>query len=196
MRRDAQRNHDHILRAARDLFAEAGTKVSIDEIARAAGVGVGTVHRHFPAKEDLVTAVLVWSWEPVVDALDEALERDDPLAGLASFFLQVAEFQAANRALAEEMRDTGHDDHPELERAKQAISERLADLVARAQAAGEIRADVGVGDLRLMLIGLAQTATASGAEITSEEKARYVGILLDGLRTPTPTPLPGTAPTL
>jgi AcrR family transcriptional regulator len=193
MRRDAQRNHDHILSAARDLFAEAGSKVSIDEIAREAGVGVGTVHRHFPTKEDLVSAVLVWSCEPVVEALDEALDGDDPLRGLETFLLHVVELQTSNRALAEEMRESDHDDAPELMAMKAAISERLGELVARAQAAGEIRSDVGVGDLRLLLAGLALTATASGIEITTEEKVRFARIMLDGLRSPSPSPLPGTA---
>ena len=133
MRSDARRNHDHILEAARELFGEAGTKVSVEEIARAAGVGVGTVHRHFPTKDDLVGAVLVWSCEPVLDALEDALKGDDPLAGLESFLLQIVEFQQANRALAEEFRDEGHGEVAELVAIKAEMTDRLAELVHRVQ---------------------------------------------------------------
>lgn len=111
MRVDAQRNHDHILEVARELFAGQGVKVQIDEIARAAGVGVGTVHRHFPTKEQLLEAVLVWSCEPLLDALEGALKGDDPGAGLESFLLRVVEYQSEQKALAEEMREM-HDRSP------------------------------------------------------------------------------------
>jgi AcrR family transcriptional regulator len=195
VRVDAQRNHDHILAVAADLFAGAGVKVGIDEIARAAGVGVGTIHRHFPTKDDLIEAVLVVSCQPILAALDDALADPDPGAGLERFFYAMLEYQSAHRALAEEMREA-HDRSPELADIKAVITERLAMLVAKAQATGHIRPDIGAGDLRLIFIGLAQTATAAGTTITHQEKVRFVRIVLDGLRSPLPTPLPGDAPTL
>lgn len=195
MRVDAQRNHDHILEVARELFAGQGVKVQIDEIARAAGVGVGTVHRHFPTKEQLLEAVLVWSCEPLLDALEGALKGDDPGAGLESFLLRVVEYQSEQKALAEEMREM-HDRSPELTDIKARISDLMAELVHRAQDAGQIRSDVGPGDLRLLLAGLAQTASASGAIFSPEDKVRFVRIMLDGLRTPAPTALPGDTPAL
>jgi AcrR family transcriptional regulator len=193
MRSDARRNHDHILEAARERFAEEGLKVPVEEIARAAGVGVGTVHRHFPTKDQLVEAVLVWSCGPLLDVLDEALERDDPAAGLQHFLLLSIDVQSANRALAEEMSDA-HDRSAELTAVKAAISDRLAELVRRAQEAGEVRADVGPGDLRIPMVGLAQTSTASGIHLSTADKQRFVQLVLDGLRTPCPTPLPGEPP--
>ena len=195
MRVDAQRNRDHVLAVARELFATNGVRVSVDEIARAAGVGVGTVHRHFPTKERLLEAVLVLACEPIVAALDDALAGDDPGAGLERFFFVLLDYQSVHRALAEEMREA-HVHSPELEAIKNDIATRLDALVAAAQASGQIRADIGTGDLRLIFIGLAQTATASGAEITATDKERFVRLVLDGLRTPSPTPLPGDAPDL
>lgn len=196
MRSDARRNHDHILEAARALFGEAGTKVSVEEIARAAGVGVGTVHRHFPTKDDLVGAVLVWSCEPVLDALEDALKGDDPLAGLESFLLQIVEFQQANRALAEEFRDEGHGEIPELVAIKAEMTERLAELVHRVQEAGQIRGDVGPGDLRLLLIALGRESAPGSPAVTYDDKIRFLRIVLDGLRTSAPTPLPAAPPEL
>jgi len=190
MRVDAQRNHDHILSVARDLFASDGVKVSIDEIAREAGVGVGTVHRHFPTKEALLEAVLVWSCDPIIESLDEALRGDDPGAGLEQFLLSVVEYQSRHRALAEEMRDL-HQSSPALMALKDRINDRLAELLVRAQHAGQIRADVGPGDLRLLLAGLAQTATAADGTVATDDKVRYVRIMLDGLCTMSPSVLPG-----
>jgi AcrR family transcriptional regulator len=195
MRSDARRNHDHILAAARELFADEGSKVPVEEIARAAGVGVGTVHRHFPTKDQLVEAVLVWSCGPLLEVLDEALERDDPAAGLQDFLVSSVDVQSANRALAEEMSDA-HERSPELTAVKAEITERLAELVRRAQDAGEIRLDVGPGDLRIPIVGLAQTSTASGVHLSTVDKRRFIQIVLDGLRTPAPTTLPGIPPSL
>jgi AcrR family transcriptional regulator len=196
MRSDARRNHDHILEAARELFAESGTKVSVDEIARAAGVGVGKVHRHFPTKDDLVGAVLVWSCEPVLDALEEALKGDDPLTGLETFLLQVVEFQDANRALAEEFRDEGHAESPELAEIKAKMTSRLTELVHRSQAADELRDDVGPGDLRLLLMALGRDSAPGSPDVTLDDRLRFLRIVLDGLCTPEPSPLPGTPPEL
>lgn len=195
LRSDAQRNREHILRIARDLLAESGAKVSVDEIAKAAGVGVGTVHRHFPTKAHLIEAVLVLAYAPMVEAIEDALDGDDAGAGLEQFLFAILEFQSDHRALAEEMREAraGSTDLAEM---KAKITAKLDELVARAQASGQIRADIGTGDLRLIFIGLAQTATAAGAEITPTEKARFVRIVLDGLRSPVPSALPGDAPEL
>src|SRR4029078_8539347 len=103
---------------------------------------------------DLVGAVLVWSCEPVLDALEDALKGDDPLARLESFLLQIVEFQQASRALAEEFRDEGHGEIPELVAIKAEMTERLAELVHRVQEGGEIRGDAGGGDLPPLLTAL------------------------------------------
>lgn len=190
MRADAERNRERILEVAGRLFAETGGKASIEDIARAAGVGVGTVHRHFPTKEQLLAAVLVVSCGPILVALDLALAGDDPGRGVEAFLLAVLEQQAHHRALAEELRDQ-MDLSPELAAVKHQIRERVETLIAEAQAAGEIRPDIGASDITMLLASISQTATIGGAEIDPTIRARYLRIMLDGLRPLDPTPLPG-----
>lgn len=190
MRADAERNRERILEVAGRLFAATGGKASIEDIARAAGVGVGTVHRHFPSKEQLLAAVLVASCGPILEALDLALAGDDPGSGVEAFLLAVLEQQAHHRALAEELRDQ-MDLSPELAAVKHQIRERLETLITEAQDAGEIRPDVGPSDITMLLASISQTATIGGAEIDPTIRARYLRIMLDGLRPLDPTPLPG-----
>ncbi|MFN8051503.1 MAG: TetR family transcriptional regulator [Acidimicrobiales bacterium] len=190
MRIDAQRNHEHIVDAARELFAKEGTKVSVEAIARAAGVGVGTVHRHFPTKDSLLDAVLIWFCEPMVEALDAALVDDDPAAGLEAYLVAVVEILATHRALAEELRGRHQrgEETDELTALKAGMTERLEQLLASGQASGQIRSDIVVGDLRLLMAGLAQTATVDDDSISVADRVRVARIVIDGLRTgPTPT---------
>jgi AcrR family transcriptional regulator len=194
MRADAERNRERILEVAGQQFAATGGKASIEDIARAAGVGVGTVHRHFPSKEQLLAAVLVASCVPILAALDDALAGDDPGRGLETFLLAVLDQQAHHRALAEELRDQ-MDLSPELAQVKHQIRDRVTTLMTRAQGAGEIRVDVGPSDITMLLASISQTATIGGAAIDPTIRARYVRIVLDGLRPLEPTPLPGRSMT-
>ncbi len=184
-----------MLAAAQQLFADRGTSVPVDEIARAAGVGVGTVHRHFPAKDDLVDAALIASCEPIFGLLDTAAADPDAGHALEQLLLELTEHQSRHRGLAERMRET-NDLSPAVVEVKQEIATGLRAVVARAQATGQVRADVVPTDLRLLFAGLATAATATGQSCSTEERLRFVRILLDGLRTPDPSPLPDlpTAP--
>lgn len=189
MRVDAQRNREQVLAAAQELFATRGTSVPVDEIARAAGVGVGTVHRHFPTKDDLVDAALIASCEPIFGLLDAALADPDAAHGLEQLLLDLTEHQSRHRGLAERMRETD-DLSPAVVEVKQQIGVGLRAVVARAQSAGQVRKDVVPADLRLLFAGLATAAAATGESYSTEERLRFVRILLDGLRTPDPSPLP------
>lgn len=195
MRADAQRNRDHILEVAAELFASRGATVPVDEVARAADVGVGTLHRHFPTKDQLVEAVLVAACEPILASLDDALADADPARGLERFLLAVVRHQSRNRALVEEMREA-RDPASELAAVKDRIRTGVADLVIRAQRSGQVRADIAPGDLRMVFAGLAQTAMTTGEPVTGTQRERFVLVVLDGLLTPRPTPLPGTPPNL
>lgn len=193
MRVDAQRNREQVLAAAQQLFADRGTSVPVDEIARAAGVGVGTVHRHFPTKDDLVDAALIASCQPILELLDTAAADPDAGHALEQLLLDLTEHQSRHRGLAERMRETD-DLSPAVVEVKQQIATGLRAVVARAQTTGQVRADVVPADLRLLFAGLATAATATGQGCSTEERLRFVRILLDGLRTPVPSPLPDLPP--
>src|SRR5882757_7401519 len=99
LRRDAERNRELIIDAARDAFAEEGLDVGLHEIARRAGVGVGTVYRRFPDKDDLIDALFENSIDDVVQMAEAALAFDDGWEGLRHFFVSVLELQAGDRGL-------------------------------------------------------------------------------------------------
>ena len=160
LRADAQRNLDHLLDVAGECFAEQGLDVSIDEIARRAGLGHGTVFRNFPSKDALVVAVLNQRIGELVNAAHEALDEPDAWEGFAGFFRHISALYADNLALIGGLeRCAGSPEKGELGLA-------VGQLVERAQRSGALRRDVGAEDV-LMLVPTA---------------ARYPEIVLDGLR--------------
>ena len=100
-RADARRNREKVLEAARAVFSEQGRDAQMDDVARRAGVGVGTVYRHFPTKEALIEALMVAAFETIAAAAEEALEIEDPWEAFASVCWRGAETMAADRALSE-----------------------------------------------------------------------------------------------
>jgi AcrR family transcriptional regulator len=160
LRADAQRNLDRLLDVAGECFAERGLEVSIDEIARRAGVGHGTVFRNFASKDALVLAVLNQRLSELAQAARAALDEPDAWAGFAGFFRRTAALYAQNLALIDCVeRCEGSPEKGELGRA-------VTQLVERAQGAGALRKDVTAEDV----MALIPTA------------ARYPEIVLDGLR--------------
>jgi AcrR family transcriptional regulator len=162
LRADAQRNLDRLLGAASECFAERGLEVSVDEIARRAGVGHGTVFRRFPTKDALVTAVVLHELEGLVAATDAALADPDPGSGFEQFFRAVAAAYGRNRALIDGL--DRYDEMPQLVAFKSAAR----GLVRRAQKAGAVRRDLDADDV------LALVPAAS----------RYPDVILAGLRPP------------
>jgi AcrR family transcriptional regulator len=160
LRADARRNLARVLDVAGECFAERGLEVSVDEIARRAGVGHGTVFRHFPTKDALVAAVLQEQLREVVAVARDALERPDPGPAFEEFFRHIAAAYEQNRCLIEGVELVAGT--PEKEELVAAVRE----LVARAQAAGALRRDVSADDV-LVLVPTA---------------ARFPEIVLDGLR--------------
>ena len=188
-RADARRNRELVLAAAEAVFAESGLKGQVEEVARRAGVGVGTVCRNFPTKQALVEAVLTSMYESLLGDALEALEHADAGQAFERFFVALPEFQARHRALGEQMAS-----ELELPTSAQPLREELlrslAELVARAQAAGRIRADIGPADVSMLFSGVAH-ATAVAGELQPMLRERYVRIILDGLRPDDPSTLPG-----
>ncbi len=187
-RADAQRNRRRVLEAAEQLFAEAGNGATIEGIAKRAGVGVGTVCRHFPTKQALLDEVLTDSFREIVADADEALASADPATAFEQFVHRLAAQQARRRLLAEQMA-TDLELPPAAVELKKAMRARITELLERAQAAGAVRSDISPADTAMLFAGVAQITAVSGADATLRE--RYVAVMLDGLRPAAATPLPG-----
>jgi AcrR family transcriptional regulator len=189
VRADARRNRERVLAAAEAALAEQGLSASVEAIAQRAGVGVGTVCRHFPTKQALVEAVLTARYEALLaDALNAA-RREDVGAAFHDFFDGLCEFQAQHRALAEEMA-TGVGLPKVAEPLRLALHRAITGLVSRAQAVGAVRADIGPADVAMMFSGVAH-ATAVAGDLSPALRKRYAAIVLDGLRPSAASVLPG-----
>lgn len=181
LRADARRNREKILAAATAAFRESGLDTQVEDIARRAGVGVGTVYRHFPTKEALVTALAEDHFERLADIVEEALAQDgDPWEVFASAIWRAAEPAAGDLAWCEII--AGAPSHVGMGPAgKQRLNAASDALIRRAQEAGQIRADAGVTDLQAIMCGLGHVATAGRAGAPLDWR-RYLTIALDGLR--------------
>ena len=151
-RRDARRNRARIVAAAREVFSSAGADAPAREIARRADVGVATLYRHFPARADLVDAVLEEAFEELIQIAEAALAEPDPWTGFVRFVDEALVLHAQNRALKDVVESEEHG--RELARAmRQRIRPLTEQLVARAQAAGALRQDFARAGPRAPLLG-------------------------------------------
>jgi AcrR family transcriptional regulator len=187
-RADARRNRERVLAAAEEVFAEQGLKAPVEDVARRAGVGVGTVCRNFPTKQALVEAVVGAVYGTLLERAEAALADPDPAHAFEKFVTALPAFQARHRALADQMANENQAEW--APGPKEELLRAVSELVARAQAAGAIRADIGPGDVSMLFAGAAH-ATAVAGEIQPMLRERFVRIILDGLRAVDPTPLPG-----
>ena len=180
LRADARRNRDRVLEAARAAFGAEGSDVSLDEIARRAGVGAGTVYRHFPTKEALFEAVVFDRMEELVDEARSVLNDPDPGRAFSSFVERLAREGALKRDLVEALASDGI--HLQLGEAPmfRALIDVLAELLQRAQRAGAVRSDINVEDVLALLTGAAYAICQSRAD--DERTARLLAIMYDGLR--------------
>jgi AcrR family transcriptional regulator len=181
LRADARRNREKILAAAAAAFGETGLETQVEDIARRAGVGVGTVYRHFPTKEALVTALAETHFDRLADTVEAALaEGGDPWRAFEAAIWRCAEPATADLAWCEII--AGHQNLADgrLE-GQQRLQTATAALIAPAQAAGLMRADATVDDVRTMMCGLGHIATAARAGAPLDWR-RYLTIALDGLR--------------
>jgi AcrR family transcriptional regulator len=194
MRADARRNHEAIVCAARDLFAEKGMDAQMDEIARRANVGVGTVYRHFPAKEDLLDGLIARRFERLAERAAEAVDRasqGEPWEAFRGFIEWSAALQAGDRALSEAMASRSERMH-DAAVASGLVGqlELLLDLVKRA---GALREDLIVEDIPAMVCSVGSVAVAA-AEKPGWRWDRVLAIWLDGVRAPGVTALPPLEP--
>lgn len=178
-RADAQRNRVKVLDAARAQFTRRGLDAQIDEIARQAGVGVGTVYRHFPTKEDLLQALADVRFEGLAEAAREALEVADPWDGFVQFMTYSARVMASDRALSEAM-----DQLPGLCRSSAERVQMRAlttEIVERAQASGDLRRDLVPEDIPALVCGLGR-AVRTEVERPTMSWERFLEIILAGIR--------------
>jgi AcrR family transcriptional regulator len=189
MRSDARRNRERVLAAAEAVFSEMGLRAQIEEVARRAGVGVGTVCRHFPTKQALVESVLEAMYESLLQDALRASEQPDAGEAFRTFVFALSEFQSRHRALAEHM--AADIQLPTATQSvRDALRDAIGDLVTRAQEAGAIRADIGPADVALLFSGAAH-ATALTGDLQPVLRRRYVALILDGLRPLEASQLPG-----
>jgi len=154
LRADAERNRAAIIAAARDVFAEHGLEAPLAEIACRAGVGIATLYRRFPGREQLIAAALVDKVTEYAEAAAEALAVTDPWEGFAGYVYRICELQAADRGLSDLLSMTlSADEH--IEELRSAANARLIELIDRAKAAGKLREDFVGDDLLLLLIASA-----------------------------------------
>lgn len=176
LRADAQRNLDRILAAAADAYAEVGPDVTIDEIARRAGVGHGTVFRHFPTKDALRAAVISIRLDDLLAHARALLEWPDARAALEDFVWTAAAAVRRDRALFEGIEQCAL---PEVANAKAELHEVVDKLIRRLQRAGALRRGVDSRDVGA-LVGAAIKASMHAER--DDAWRRYVQIVLDGLR--------------
>jgi AcrR family transcriptional regulator len=188
LRKDAERNRIRILEAAGDLFAQRGLGITLDDIARHAGVGVGTVYRRFPDKETLIDALFARRIEALCDIADQALGVPDAWDALVFYFENSSQQQARDRGLKELLACSTHGGAPVLQ-AKGRLRELVTALFDRAKAARVLREDVEPLDSPLIAMMLG-TVMDRAREVEPELWRRFLGLVLDGLRPPAATPLP------
>ena len=187
LRSDARRNRERLVASARELLASEGVDVSVDEITRHAGLGMGTLYRHFPTKEELVDAVLEDAFAELVELAEQAAAAEDAWAGLTGFMEQALASHAANRGLKHVLATQEHGARRRAMRER--IQPLLRKVVERAQAQGALRPDFTAEDLSLVFWAVGRVIQTT-ADIAPEQWRRHLGFLLDGLRASAASPLP------
>jgi len=180
MRADAARNHQKILDAAEEIFALDGVAVPIDLIAERAGVGIGTLYRHFPTKESLYEAIVSTRLSQLLVRADEYARDADPGSALCAFLREFATQAAAKQDLFDALNQSGIDFKSKFSDLVETLMARIDLLRQRAVEAGAIRADVATADIINLVVGSCHAAGHSG--IDAEGLQRLVGIVIAGLQ--------------
>jgi AcrR family transcriptional regulator len=182
LRADARRNRALVLETAEAVFAAKGVSASTEEIARQAGVGIGTVFRHFPTKEALLEAIIISRLRRLADEADSLATAGDPGAAFFAFFTRTVDQSATKIAFVDALAGAGVDVENAISQVGQDLQQAIGRLLTRAQKAGAVRNDVGVTELTALLAGASRAAEFVGWD--GEMRARTLAIVLDGLRPP------------
>ncbi|HEY1510829.1 MAG TPA: helix-turn-helix domain-containing protein [Solirubrobacteraceae bacterium] len=175
-RADARRNYEKVLTAAREAFAEGGESTALEEIARRAGVGIGTLYRHFPSRQALLEAVYVNEVEAVCRTAAE-LDGADPWEALNGWFERLISYFATKRALSAELLNYLDMSAPLFRDCRVSLYAAGEPLLKRAQEAGVVRPDVEFPEIMQMVMGIAKIPASDPTQIE-----HILGIALDGLR--------------
>ena len=187
LRADARRNREAVIAAAKKLFADEGLDAQMPDVAKAARVGVGTVYRHFPTKEDLIAALAAERFERLAEKARDAIAAEEPWEGLCDFIRFSAQIQADDRGLCEVMGS-----RPEVMEASAyvvGLDELAAEMVKRAKGSGKLRKDLEWRDIPMIACGLGRI-TAAEMGPAAGRWPRLVEIVIDGLRAPGSSKLP------
>jgi AcrR family transcriptional regulator len=176
LRADARRNRERIIKAARAVFADQGIDAQIDDVAKRAKVGVGTVYRHFPTKEALLDALVRERFEEIAGYASEALQREDAWEGFCELIWRAAERNAIDRAFCEVV--AGTDQSAVVE--ETGLARSTEELMDRAKGQGKMRADATSLDVEIMMCGAGSVMRTMLT--ASDVWRRYLTLMLDGLR--------------
>ncbi|WP_369830874.1 TetR/AcrR family transcriptional regulator [Mycobacterium sp. 1245852.3] len=180
LRKDAERNRQRVVEAARDLFASRGLEATLNDVAHHAGVGVGTVYRRFPTKESLVEAIFEDGIDEATALAESALQEKNSWRGFVGFFEQFCELTATDRGLREAVFSKAYGgDRVEASRLR--LTPAISKLVERAKDDGYLRPDVSTTDMPFLAL-LAGTVSEYAGHVEPQLWRRYLAIFLDGLR--------------
>lgn len=181
MRADARRNYLKLLTAAAEAFAEQGTDdVSLEEIARRAGVGIGTLYRHFPTRHALLEAVYRDQVEALRARANELLESKPPAEALETWLRDLLDFGRTKRMLTSALLTTVTRDSEVMTSSSGIVRGAATDILASAQHAGVVRADTSAADLMKLVHAISMTTEWAGDD--NEQADRLLALVLDGLR--------------
>jgi AcrR family transcriptional regulator len=175
-RADARRNYDKVVTAARETFAESGTGTSLEEIARRAGVGIGTLYRNFPNRQALLEAVYADEVENLCRSAAD-LDAMDPWDAFDAWLHRIVAYMATKQALAHELMDYVDRDAPLFKTCRAALFAAGEPILQRAQDAGVVRPDTDFGEIIHMVGGIVKIPAGEPGQID-----HILGIALDGLR--------------
>ncbi len=178
-RADARRNRDSLLEAAKAAFAEVGAEASLDEIARRAGLGIGTLYRHFPTRDAVVEAVYRREVQQLADAAPRLVEALPPAEALRAWMRLFIDYIAAKKVIAPALKSSVGGGSAVYADSSVRINEAMALLVERARARGDIRPNADSADLLRALVGFTYVNSAPDWEASAR---RLIDLLIDGLR--------------
>ncbi|WP_243795281.1 TetR/AcrR family transcriptional regulator [Saccharopolyspora gloriosae] len=181
-RADARRNREKVLAAACAAFTASGGTVSLEAVAREAGVGIGTLYRHFPTREALVEAVYAAELDDVVASAAELLDELPPDAALRAWMERYAAFVAAKRGMFDTLRAGWESGSMAQPATRERITAAVATILEAGARTGSLRADVPADDVVAMLLGVFFSATSGNAP---EQTTRLLDLILDAVRAPT-----------
>lgn len=180
LRADARRNRDRVLKAARAVFSEHGREAQMQDIARRARVGVGTVYRHFPTKDALLEALIVDRFVALTADARAALDDSDPWEAFTGFMWRAGELQADDRSLSELLSDRACGSSAAAAAMRDELLDAVGQLLERAREAGQVRPGIVPVDAAMIACSIGPATRTPGCTETSWQ--RYLAIMLDGLR--------------